>query len=155
MHAELAGGFRAGASAHCPLPTACVQAGEIAAVQEAQSWEGSAAAWSRSLQRQHPLYADVLGPVALAVHEACHGLRLLEHAAQLLAGDPHLGPALCNLMSFAQPAAAGQLLELAAQQVLAACSKAHQFSTACSGVLLHSTKCSCFVLSASVSCNEA
>ena len=113
------------------MSAACVQAGEVAAVQEAQSWEGSAAAWSASLQRQHPLYADVLGPVALGVHEACHGLRLLVHAAQLLAGDPHLGAALCILMSFAQPAAGGQPIELAAQEVLAACSNAYQFSAAC------------------------
>ena len=113
------------------MPCAYVQAGEMAAVQEAQSWEGSAAAWSRSLQRQHPLYADILGPVALGVHEACHGLHLLVHAAQLLAGDPHLGHALCNLMSFAQPAAAGQLIKVAAQEVLVVCFKAHQSSAAC------------------------
>ena len=120
------------------MPTACLQAGEDAAVQEAQSWQGSAAAWSRSLQRQHPLYADILGPVALGVHEACHGLSLLVHAAQLLAGDPHLGPALCSLMSFAQPAAAGQLPELAAQEILAACSQgAPVLCSLLAGVLLH------------------
>ena len=66
------------------------------------------------------------------------GCGLLVQAAQLLAGDPHLGPALCNLMSFAQPAAAGQLIALAAQEVLAAFSKgALVLYSLLAGLLLH------------------
>lgn len=66
------------------VPAACLlQKGCSAAAQEAENWQQNASAWCAALMQQHPLYRDVVQPVALAVYEVRCGLSLLKHAARL------------------------------------------------------------------------
>lgn len=53
----------------------------MSAVQEAENWQQNAASWCEALLQQHPLYRDVVQPVALAIYEVRSGLSLLLHAA--------------------------------------------------------------------------
>ena len=50
-------------------------------------WQQNAASWSEALLRQHPLYQDLLQPVALAVYEVRCGLSLMLHAAAASTGQ--------------------------------------------------------------------
>lgn len=58
-----------------------LQKGDTAAGQEADNWQQNASSWCAALMQQHPLYRDLVQPVALAVYEVRCGLSLLKHAA--------------------------------------------------------------------------
>ena len=64
------------------MPAACsLQKGDSAAAREAENWQQNASAWCAALMQQHPLYRDVVQPVAVAVFEVRCGLSLLKHSA--------------------------------------------------------------------------
>ena len=58
-----------------------LQTGDASAAQEADNWQQNASSWCAALMQQHPLYRDLVQPVALAVFEVRCGLSLLKHAA--------------------------------------------------------------------------
>lgn len=58
-----------------------LQKGDTAAGQEADNWQQNASSWCAALLQQHPLYRDLVQPMALAVYEVRCGLSLLRHAA--------------------------------------------------------------------------
>lgn len=105
------------------MPAACpLQKGDSAAAQEAENWQQNASAWCAALMQQHPLYRDVVQPVALAVYEVRCGLSLLKHAARLGPEQQVVDDVLADCMSL--PGRLGQgkfllpvLLELVSHSV--------------------------------------
>ena len=91
--------------AACPL-----QKGDSAAAQEAENWQQNASAWCAALMQQHPLYRDVVQPVALAVFEVRCGLSLLKDAASLGPEQQLADDVLADCMSLPSRLGQGELL---------------------------------------------
>ncbi len=69
-------------------------------------WQQNASSWVGALLRQHPLYRDVLQPVALAVYEVRCGLSLMVHAASSRSDQQFAAAALADCMTY--PSSLGQ-----------------------------------------------
>lgn len=80
--------------------TVSQQTGDSSAAQEAQVWQQNASSWIDALLRQHPLYRDVLQPVALAVYEVRCGLSLMLEAADSRVDYQLAESALADCMAF-------------------------------------------------------
>ena len=63
-------------------------------------WQQNASSWSDALLQQHPLYRDVLQPVALAVYEVRCGLSLMLEAADSRVDYQLAESALADCMAF-------------------------------------------------------
>lgn len=131
-----------------------------AAAQEAENWQQNASAWCAALLQQHPLYRDLLQPMALAVYEVRCGLSLLKHAVapgpeQQLADDlladcltlpSRLGQGWCLLLAcllclIAPPPAADCLRALPRCLVPAPAAECHIAPSPADGLLAWSDCC--------------
>ena len=83
-----------------------MQRDKASAVQEAEVWQQNAASWAQSILQQHPLYQDLLQPLALAVGEVRYGLSLMISAATRRADQDSVDAAIADCLTF--PSSLGQ-----------------------------------------------
>lgn len=89
-----------GSPARAAAAVDALWAGAPGAAATAAAWGEAAAAWSARASRDHPAYADVLGPALLGAAEARVGLALLCSAAAAAAAPPEPALAVASLAAW-------------------------------------------------------